>query len=101
MQVEINTSLAQEIDWGATGVKEIVQNVINIIRTMKYEVAYDRTLGINGDFQDKPLKQAIPLVISRIYDEVSKREPRSTVKDVSFVDVDNDGNMNFKVVIEI
>jgi hypothetical protein len=101
VQVEINTSNTLVIDWGATGAKEIVQNVINLINMLKYEVAYDRTLGINSDFQDAPLQEAVSLAIAQIYDVIDKREPRATVEEVTFTGLTGDGNLSFKVVIEL
>ena len=99
--VEISTSEAPAIDWGATGAAEIVQNVFTLINTRKYEVAYDRTLGIRTDFIDMPLQEAISLATAEIYAVIDEREPRATVQDVSFAGQGDDGNLNFKVVIEI
>lgn len=101
MQVEINTSNTPVFDWGATGAKEITQNVFNLINTLKYEVAYDRTLGINSDFQDMPLQEGVSLAIARVYDLIEQREPRATVKEVTFTNLTGDGNLSFKVVIEL
>lgn len=101
MQVEINTSNTPVFDWGATGAKEITQNVFNLINTFKYEVAYDRTLGINSDFQDMPLQEAVSLSTAQIFDVIDKREPRATVEEVTFTGLTDDGNLSFKVVIEL
>lgn len=101
MQAIINTSDKFTIDWGATGTAEIIQNVMNLIRTFKYEVAYDRTLGLTPDFQDRPLQEAVALTIAQIYELIEQREPRATVEEVSFIDVSNDGDLSFKVVIEL
>lgn len=100
MLVEINTSEAVAIDWGATGTNEIVQNVLTLINTLNYEVAYDRTLGIDGKYQDMPLESAIAFVIAEIYGVIEQREPRATVEEVSFIGID-DGNLSFKVVINV
>lgn len=101
MEITIQSSDAPAVDWGATGTDEIAQNVFTLINTYKYEVAYDRTLGIRRDFVDQPLPVAIPLAIAQIYSVIEEREPRAKVKDVSFLSVDKDGNMAFKVVIDI
>lgn len=101
MQIVINTSQLPAIDWGATGAKEIAQNVFHLLNTMKYEVAYDRTLGVRPDFQDAPLQEAISLYTAQVYAVIGEREPRATVQDITFTGVDNDGNLSFKVVIEI
>ena len=101
MILEINTSEASTIDWGATGASEIVQNVHNLIRTLGYEVAYDRTLGIQPGLLDRTLPEAVALVTARIYALVSEREPRASVRNVEYVGVDVEGHLQFKVAIEI
>jgi phage baseplate assembly protein W len=101
MLIEINTSESTEINWGATGSNEIAQNVLTLISTFKYEVAYDRTLGLRGDFVDMPLTEAIASVVAQIYAVVDEREPRATVEDVEFIGISDEGNMIFKVVIDV
>lgn len=101
MLVVIDTSEAVEINWGASGIDEISQNVLTLINTLKYEVAYDRTLGLRRDFVDMPLTEAISFITAQIYAVVDEREPRATVEDVGFISVDENGNMIFKVVIDV
>jgi uncharacterized protein len=101
MKIEINTAEYSPIDWAATGAKEIAQNVYYLISTMKYEVAYDRTLGIRPDFIDSPLPEAISLATAQIYSAIEEREPRARVLDIAFVGLSDQGNMNFRVVIDI
>jgi phage baseplate assembly protein W len=98
--IEIDTS-SRQLDWTVKGTDRVAQNVYNLITTLMYEVAFDRTLGIKGDFIDKPLQIAIAEVTAEIYDAISEREPRAIVKSVEFSEIDNDGNMQFKVVIEV
>jgi uncharacterized protein len=100
MQVVIDTS-QQTINWAARGAEEIAQNCLMLIRTLKYEVAYDRTLGIRADYLDLPLTDAVPLVTAQLYKVIDEREPRATVQDVHFIGVTEDGELNFKVVIDI
>ena len=89
------------LDWQASSDERIIQNVLNLIRTFRYEVGYDRTRGINPDVVDKPLQEAIALYTSEIFRVVDLYEPRATVNSVKFIDVDSEGNMQFKVAIEI
>jgi hypothetical protein len=100
MQATINTG-DTKLDWGAKGINRIAQNVKNLTRTYKYEVAYDRTLGIDPTFVDKPIQNAISDVTAQIYELVSEREPRAIVLSVEFDSVDLAGNMQFRVVNEI
>jgi hypothetical protein len=101
LQVVINTADHFEIDWGARGYEAIVQNVMTLINTQIYEVAYDRLLGLPGKFLGRPLPEAIAIAAAEIYDVISSHESRATVRDVEFTGVDDDGNLQFRVVIEI
>lgn len=101
MIITLDTSSTKEINWGAKGAEEIAQNCLNLIMTMKYEVAYGRTIGISPDFVDMPLQEAIPFLIAQIYNVIDEREPRATVQDVQFLGVSGTGNLDFKVVIEV
>lgn len=101
MQYVIDSENTVKLNWEAKGTERIIQNVFILLNTWKYEVAYDRTMGINTDFLDKPLNTAAALYISEVYRIISYYEPRAEVKDVKVSGIDNDGNMGFKVVIEI
>lgn len=100
MLVTINTKNIP-LDWTAKGINRIAQNVFNLISTIKYEVAYDRTLGLDGSFIDAPLPVAIAQLTAQIYDIVAEREPRATVKSVDFKSIDDTGNLQFEVVVDI
>lgn len=101
MQIIIDTSQLKNINFAPKGVEEIAQNCLTLIMTMKYEVAYDRTLGISPDYVDMPPQEAVTFIIAQIYKVIDEREPRAKVVDVNFLGVSDDGNMDFKVVIEI
>ena len=89
------------LNWTATGNERIVQNVLNLIRTFRYSVGYDRTRGINPAVVDMPLNEAVMVYTAEIYRVVELYEPRATVTSVSFSGLDDDGNMDFEVAIEI
>lgn len=100
MQYEINTTNGK-IDWNATGIERKLQNVSNLINTWRYEVGYDRTKGINPEIIDKPAMEAIPLHTAEIYRIVETHEPGVKLVSVNTTDVDEEGNINLKVVVEI
>jgi len=101
MQYTINTSRPLQLNFGAKGNERILQNVYNLINTFRYEVAYNRTLGIDPAIFDKPLDTAITLYTAEVFRIVSDYEPRAEVKSVNFTGIDTDGNMEFEVVVEI
>ena len=101
MIVELNTAQPFVINWTAKGLERILQNVMNLLNTIAYEVAYDRTLGLKRKFLDMPLDQAIVQATIEIIDTVEKYEPRVKVKKVNFQGVNEQGIMDFKVVMEV
>lgn len=101
MIFELNTSETPDIDWAATGTAEVVQNVFTLITTHKYEVAYDRTLGLDAGYVDLPLAESIAFATAQIYAAIDEREPRATVEDVQYTGTDEEGNMILRVVIDV
>ncbi len=101
MVYTVDMSQNKAINWAAKGAERIFQNVVNLLSTRKYEIAFDRTLGLSGKFVDRPLDQAIAEATTEIFELVPRREPRASVKEVELVGVDQKGNLQFKVVIEI
>jgi phage baseplate assembly protein W len=101
MEYVIDTSKLSNINWGATGDERILQNINNLISTFKLEVAYDRDKGIDGGLIDKPKDIAAAYYTSEVFRVVQEYEPRATVKEVQLTKVDENGNMQFKVVVDI
>ncbi len=100
MIVTIDTA-NMDLTWGTKGSDRIIQNIANLLRTRRYEVAYDRTLGLSGDFIDKPSDQAIAIAAAELSDLITQREPRASLIEVQSAGTDEDGNIQFKVVVEI
>ena len=89
------------IDWTVKGTTKIAQNVLNLLKTFRYEVAYDRTLGMPKDYIDLPIDQAIPNVTAAVYELIRGKEPRANLLEFNFRGIDKGGNMLFEVVIEV
>lgn len=100
MKYVIDTSKQQPLNWSAKGQERIVQNVLNLINTFKYEVAYDRLLGLSPDLIDKPLIQVKGLLTAEIIEQVERFEPRATIGDVE-ISANGMGDIIIKVSIEI
>lgn len=100
MQYVIDTNNVS-IDWNAMGIERKLQNITNLINTWRYEVAYDRTKGLNPEILDKPALDSAPLYIAEIYRVIETYEPGVRVISVNLIDVDSYGHMNFKVVVDI
>ncbi|MBY6931024.1 hypothetical protein JW813_09320 [Clostridium botulinum] len=92
------------INWNAKGDERILQNVSNILNTLKYELPYDRLMGRNPDNLDKPLNKIKNKLIEETYDLINTYETRANVKEVDIIYEKNDNGDNIptiKVVIEI
>lgn len=101
MIYEIDTSKKIILNWAAKGAERILQNVINLINTWQYEIAYNRTMGLQAGLLDKPSEDAAVEFISQVHNIVSSFEPRADVQEVNYTDIDENGNMQFKVVIDV
>lgn len=101
MQYTIDTSKQVNINWNSTGKDRIIQNVTNLINTFRYEIAYSREKGIDPDLLDKPADIMAAGYIAEVYRVIEEYESRVNVVSVDISGVDDEGNMQFKVVIEL
>jgi len=95
----IDTS--SEIDWQATGNDLTLQNITNIIKTFKYEVAYLRTLGLPQDLLDLPLSKSRGRLTTAITDQITLYYPDVEIISVDILSITADGNLQARVVINI
>jgi len=101
MIYEIDTSTPTELNWNAADDERIIQNVRNLISTWRYEVAYNRTKGLDPRIMDMPAESAKALYIAEIYRLIGTYEPNAIIKDVKLLSINSDGQINVKVVVEI
>lgn len=87
MEYTINGNADHGINFGATGLDEIKQNIYIIISTIKYSVPLDREFGITP-----PIDEPLPIVKARtsteIIEAIQKYEPRVIVTKIDFVEAD-------------
>lgn len=100
MNYEVQNNAAG-INWNAKGVERILQNVANLLNTFQYEVAYNRAMGLPYDLLDMPLNQIRAKLTTAVINMVNTYEPRAKVKKVEIANIDNNGNVNIKVVVDI
>jgi phage baseplate assembly protein W len=84
------------IDWGAAGVFEILQNVYRLILTSKYSVRLDRLMGFEADYVDSPINLEPDIFTAEVLDVVHRYEPRVEILDIDFRP-DLDGKMVTKI----
>lgn len=93
--------LSQDIDFGATGVEEVFQNVKYIILTEYFSVPLDREFGMDFSMVDKPIPIAEAVLAQEIATKISLYEPRAQFKEVTFDGSGIDGKLDPNVLINI
>lgn len=101
MVYTIDTGEPASIKWGTKGDERVLQNVVNLINTFTYEIAYARTIGITKDFIDLPAPQSAAVAANSIRDVIVLREPRATVEKVEYLGTTNKGSIRLQVVVSI
>lgn len=89
------------IDWNATGNDRIVQNVLNIIRTKKYEVPFMRLMGISPDYIDEALNGYRADIINDVIENINTYEPRVEVLNVDISISNPNGDIEITVELEV
>lgn len=101
VQIE-NDNNSSNLPWGkAKGKDRIVQNVKNILNTYKYEVAYNRNLGISPDIIDKDVETMKSIIMEDLFDNIKQYEPRAKLKAVEIKEITSDGAISAAITIEI
>lgn len=98
--VTLDTNHAAALDWSAKGKDRIVQNVLNIMRTYKGEVAYDRGFGISPDVIDKPADEVQAIIADDLSARIAQDEPRAQLVSVT-ASHDASGDIVIFVKIEV
>ena len=98
--VTIDTNNAAALDWSAKGKDRIVQNVLNIMRTYKGEVAYNRAFGISPDVIDKPADEVQAIIADDLSARIAVDEPRAQLLSVT-ASHDASGDIVISVRIEV
>jgi len=63
----------------STGLSEsdrAVKNVANLINLRQGDLPFDRGLGVNPDYVDKPIAELSSDIITELEDMIKEREPR-------------------------
>lgn len=95
-------SSADEIlDWNATGNDRIIQNVLNIIRTKKYEVPFMRLMGINPDYIDEAISGYRADLVNDVVENINAYESRVTVLNVDISVNNPNGDIEITVELEV
>lgn len=82
MEYDVTTDLTQ-IDFGATGIVEILQNVKTILATPEFSCAMNRGFAWSPDI-DAPINIAQAKQTTRIVSAIREYEPRVQVVSVTY-----------------
>lgn len=93
-------STADSIDWNATGIEQLKNNVLNILRTRLGEVPYMPTLGIDFDHVDTPLLQHRAVLVAEVRQQLNRWEPDAMLDDLRIVREES-GDYQIEVVISL
>ena len=96
----IKFSTGDKLDWTATGIEQIKNNVLNIIRTRRGEVPYMPTLGLNPDYIDSPLLQNKASLEMEIRNQLALFEPNVALDSLNII-LNEDGDYIIEVVISL
>ncbi len=96
--VTLDTETAVALDWSAKGKDRIVQNVLNILRTYKGEVAYNRALGVSSDVIDKPADEVQAIIADDLSARIEQDEPRAQLLSVT---ARHNANGDIVIAVEI
>lgn len=73
-----------EVNFGATGVEEVLQNVRTYLSTPRFSVVQDRAFGVDADVVDLPINRARAVITADILSGLPLHEPRAKVVSIDF-----------------
>lgn len=88
------------IDYGATGVQEVLQNVAFVLSSYEMTCPLDREFGIKSVI-DKPITIVKALHSASVVEAINKFEPRATVETVEISGEAEQGLVRTKVKVTI
>lgn len=91
----------RNIEWGLTGKNRIVQNVLNLLRTKKYEIPFMREMGIDTDYIDNVITYVHNNIANDVIELVGKYEPRVAILNVDIKGQYDNGNLIIEVEMEV
>lgn len=91
----------RNIEWGLTGNERILQNVLNILRTKKYEVPFMREMGIDTDYIDNMVSYIYNNLTNDIIELAERYEPRAKIVNVNIKTCDDNGNIIIEAEVEV
>lgn len=99
MEIDVTTKFVP-LDFGATGAKEVLQNVRMIIGTVIWSCPMDRDFAWSPNV-DEPINIAQARIMHRLVEAVRRYEPRAEITKVLFDEGDQSGMLKPIVRVKI
>lgn len=99
--VTISTEQATALNWSAKGTERKIQNVLNILRTYKSEVAYNRSLGISSEIIDKPIDEARAIMAEDLITNIEQNVSGVRLISLSVEEATETGDIAINATIEV
>src|SRR4029077_12867824 len=102
VQDELGLSyLEGDIDFGATGSGEILQNIKFIILTDYFSVPLDREFGMDYSMIDKPMRIAEAILVQEVAMKISLYEPRAQFREINYLEDMLNGKLSPSVKVAL
>lgn len=99
--VTIDTETNAVLNWSAKGTERKVQNVLNILRTYKGEVAYNRSFGISSEIIDKPIDEVRAIIAEDLATNIEQNVSGVRLISLSVDGITETGEISIKATIEV
>lgn len=80
--------------------ERIQKNVSNLLSIYENEVPFDRMIGLNPDWIDKPITEITSDLLTEIEDLIDEKEPRAQVSIEDVLQKAYEGQVQIGVVID-
>lgn len=87
----------KKLNLRASGKERILQNVANLLATIKGEIPLGRDIGISISIVDKNISSIAPLYTKEVIELIEKKEPRAKIKKIDFK-IDNQNGEVYPVL---
>ena len=105
MDLTVSLTKPLDVEIGATGLRQLAQEIKTLLITRKGSVPLDRDFGIDWSLVDKPIPIAKQYMVSEIALQLEKYVPRVKFKQIEFpettIEKSVDGFMPMNVIVEI
>ena len=103
MDIVVDTIQPVAVEVGATGIRQLAQEIRTLLSTAKGSVPLDRDFGIDWSLVDMPTPEARSMYIAEVAAQIHKYIPRVRFKGIKFPDTGDaiEGYVGVALTVEI